>query len=196
MSCQSRLWPSPGQLFTHSWDLELQTSGPIHTPVGHACRASRCLDSSDTLWFCLWPWGTQFTVCYLEEGSISGHIGLVVWEAIIDKRLTHSAPLFTALRLIVNDGAESESDKHNTQQQPHCTHQYNHFSRHVRMVDQTLDGMLLHNIGLLFLIFHFYTWILSFDINMIRYMDFQNIDEPLTNQNQIILVKLPPLNPS
>ena len=64
------------------------------------------------------------------------------------------------------------------------------------MVDQTLDGMLLHNIGLLFLIFHFYTWILSFDINMIRYMDFQNIDEPLTNQNQIILVKLPPLNPS
>ena len=64
------------------------------------------------------------------------------------------------------------------------------------MVDQTLDGMLLHNIGLLFLIFHFYTWILSFDINMIRYMDFQNIDEPLTNQNQIILVKRPPLNPS
>ena len=64
------------------------------------------------------------------------------------------------------------------------------------MVDQTLDGMLLHNIGLLFLIFHFYTWILSFDINMIRYMDFQNIDEPLTNQNQIILVKHPPLNPS
>ena len=64
------------------------------------------------------------------------------------------------------------------------------------MVDQTLDGMLLHNIGLLFLIFHFYTWILSFYINMIRYMDFQNIDEPLTNQNQIILVKRPPLNPS
>ena len=64
------------------------------------------------------------------------------------------------------------------------------------MVDQTLDGMLLHNVGLLFLIFHFYTWILSFDINMIRYMDFQNIDEPLTNQNQIILVKRPPLNPS
>ena len=64
------------------------------------------------------------------------------------------------------------------------------------MVDQTLDGMLLHNSGLLFLIFHFYTWILSFDINVIRYMDFQNIDEPLTNQNQIILVKRPPLNPS
>ena len=64
------------------------------------------------------------------------------------------------------------------------------------MVDQTLDGMLLHNIGLLSLIFHFYTWILSFDLNMIRHMDFQNIDEPLTNQNKIILVKRPPLNPS
>ena len=58
------------------------------------------------------------------------------------------------------------------------------------MVDQALDGMLLHNIGLLFLIFHFYTWILSFDINMIRYVDFQNIDEPtkLFWSNALLLI--------
>jgi hypothetical protein len=50
-------FPSPStkqwNYLTHSWELGLQTQGHIHTPVGHACHASRGLVSSKTLWFCL-----------------------------------------------------------------------------------------------------------------------------------------------
>ena len=75
---------SSSRLFAHSWGLGLQTPGHIHTPVGHACRASGDLVTSETLWFSLGPWGTQFTIRHLEEESISGHIGIVVREAVID----------------------------------------------------------------------------------------------------------------
>lgn len=40
---------------THSWELGLQASGHIQTPLGHAYRAFRGLVSSKTLWFCLGP---------------------------------------------------------------------------------------------------------------------------------------------
>ena len=73
---------SSSRLFANSRGLGLQTPGHIHTPVGHACRASGV--TSETLWFSLGPWGTQFTIRHLEEESISGHKGLVVREAVID----------------------------------------------------------------------------------------------------------------
>jgi hypothetical protein len=79
-------FPSPSEQWnylTHSWELGLQTPGHIHTPVGHAYRASRGLVSSEILWFCLEPQSIQLPSTTSRRFPYLGHIGLNVWEAII-----------------------------------------------------------------------------------------------------------------
>jgi hypothetical protein len=68
---------------THRWELGLQTPRHIHTPVGHACRASRDLVSSETLWFCLEPRSIQLQSTTSRRFPYLSHIGLTEWEAII-----------------------------------------------------------------------------------------------------------------
>ena len=50
---------SSSRLLAHSWGLGLQSPGHIYTPVGHACRASGGLVTSETFWFSLGTWGTS-----------------------------------------------------------------------------------------------------------------------------------------
>ena len=61
----------------------MQTPEHIHTPVGHACRASRGIFSSETLWFCLEPRSIQLPSTTSRRFPYLGHIGITVWEAII-----------------------------------------------------------------------------------------------------------------
>ena len=117
------------RLFTHSLGLDLQTSGHIHTPMGHVCRASRCLDSSETLCFCLGPWGTQFTICHIEEDSISGHIGVVVWEVITGREDLHTRLPLRGTVAASQWWSWKREWQAQAAQHPHCTRQYNHYGR-------------------------------------------------------------------
>ena len=74
-------FPSPStkqwNYLIHSWEVGLQTPGHIHTPVGHVCRASRGLVSSETLWFCLDPRSIQLPSTTSRRFPYLGHIGLL-----------------------------------------------------------------------------------------------------------------------
>jgi len=96
----------------HSWDLGLQASGHVHMPMGHEYRASGGLDSSETLWFCLGPQGTQLPSTTSRRIPSLGHIGLTVWEAITGREDLRTRPSFHS-KLLSNSEAKSESDKHN-----------------------------------------------------------------------------------
>lgn len=73
-------------LFSHSWGFGLQAPGRVHSPVGLACRASRGQTSSETLWFCLGPWGAQFPSITSWRIPYLGHIGLTAWEALTGRK--------------------------------------------------------------------------------------------------------------
>lgn len=75
---------------THSLELGLQTPGHIHTPVSHACCASRGLVSSKTLWFCLEPPSIQLPSTPSRRFPYLGQIGFTVWEAIIGEEGLHT----------------------------------------------------------------------------------------------------------
>ena len=98
---------------THRWELGLQTPRHIHTPVGHACRASRDLVSSETLWFCLEPRSIQLQSTTSRRFPYLSHIGLTEWEAIIgEEGLRTRIPFSQQAATVANGGAESKCDKH------------------------------------------------------------------------------------
>ena len=118
----------------HSWDLGLQTSG--HTPMGHEYRASGGLDSSEILWFCLGRQGTQLPSTTSRRFPSLGHIGLTVWEAIIDAEGLRTRIPFHS-KLLSNGEAESESDKHR--------HTHTHCTYHSHLVDTRVDFDLINS---------------------------------------------------
>ena len=104
----------------HSWELGLQTPEHIHTPVGHACHASRGLVSSETLWFCLEPQSIQLPSTTSRRFPYLGHIGLTIWEAIIGEE---------GLRTRFPFSQQAVSQWRMWQAHTHCTHQYSYFGR-------------------------------------------------------------------
>ena len=126
-------FPSPStkqwNYFTHRWELGLQTPGHIHTPVGHACRASRGLVSSETLWFCLEPRSIQLPSTTSRRFPYLGHIGLTVWEAIIGEE-----GLRTRLPFSQQAASQWWSWKRMWQAHTHCTNQYSHFRWNVNEI--------------------------------------------------------------
>ena len=112
-------FPSPStkqwNYLTHSWELGLQTPGHIYAPVGHACRTSRDLVSSELLWFCLEPRSIQLPSSTSRRFPYLGHIGLTVWEAIIGEkglRKVYALGSHFHNNLLSNGGAKIECDKH------------------------------------------------------------------------------------
>jgi hypothetical protein len=98
----------------------LQTPEHIHTPVGHACHASRGLVSSETLWFCLEPRSIQLPSTTSRRFPYLGHIGLTIWEAIIGEEGLHTRFPFSQ---------QAVSQWRMWQAHTHCTHQYSYFGR-------------------------------------------------------------------
>ena len=114
-------FPSPStkqwNYLIHSWEVGLQTPGHIHTPVGHVCRASRGLVSSETLWFCLDPRSFQLPSTTSRRFPYLGHIGLTVWEAIIVEE---------GIRTRLPFSQQVASQRRIWQAHTHYTHQYSH----------------------------------------------------------------------
>jgi hypothetical protein len=84
----------------------MQAPGHVHMPMGHEYRASGGLDSSETLWFCLGPQGSQLPSTISRRMQSLGHIGLTVWEDITGREELYTRLPFLS-KLLANGEDET-----------------------------------------------------------------------------------------